>query len=112
MPMPTNIKVLFSLVAVLGTLCVALAVSGYEDIRTKETQLASARSDLTMLSPRAEKAKAFVSEVNVAEGWSMGPGYSKTGPFDTVELDGVLPDLVAKAVPQANAYGEPKAYGE
>ncbi len=28
MPMPTNIKVLFSLVAVLGILCVALAVSG------------------------------------------------------------------------------------
>jgi NAD(P)-dependent dehydrogenase (short-subunit alcohol dehydrogenase family) len=50
-------------------------------------------------------------QINVAEGWSNGPGYSKTGPFEVAELDRVLPDLIAKAVPQANAYGEPKAYG-
>ena len=51
-------------------------------------------------------------QVSVAEGWSLGPGYSKTGPFECAELDGVLPGLVATAVPQANAYGEPKAYGD
>jgi NAD(P)-dependent dehydrogenase (short-subunit alcohol dehydrogenase family) len=51
-------------------------------------------------------------QINVAEGWRIGPGYGKTGPFDVAELDGVLPDVIAKAVPQANAYGEPKAYGD
>ena len=50
-------------------------------------------------------------QVNVAEGWNNGPGYSKTGPFEVAELDEVLPAIVEKAVPQANAYGEPKAYG-
>ena len=51
--------------------------------------------------------------VDVAEGWRPGAeAYTKEGPFDVVELDGVLPGLVAKAHPQLNMHGEPKSYGE
>ncbi|MFN2538516.1 MAG: SDR family NAD(P)-dependent oxidoreductase [Mycobacteriales bacterium] len=50
-------------------------------------------------------------QVNVAEGWSQGPGHSRIGPFEVAELDEVLPGLVDKAAPQRNAYGEPKNYG-
>jgi len=49
--------------------------------------------------------------VSVAEGWRVGPGYEKEGGFTVDELDRVLPDLVAKAAPQTDAYGTPKAYG-
>ncbi|MGB8651139.1 MAG: SDR family NAD(P)-dependent oxidoreductase [Mycobacteriales bacterium] len=49
--------------------------------------------------------------VDVAEGWRPGPGYEKEGGFDVAELDQVLPDLVAKAAPQVDAYSQPKAYG-
>jgi NAD(P)-dependent dehydrogenase (short-subunit alcohol dehydrogenase family) len=49
--------------------------------------------------------------IDVAEGWRPGPSYTKQGPFDVAELDRVIPDLVARAHPQLNAYGEPKAYG-
>jgi NAD(P)-dependent dehydrogenase (short-subunit alcohol dehydrogenase family) len=49
--------------------------------------------------------------VDVAQGWSPGPSYTKEGGFTVDELDRVLPDLVAKAAPQLNAYGDPKTYG-
>ena len=49
--------------------------------------------------------------VSVAEGWRPGPAYEKEGPFDVAELDRHVPELVAQAAPQVDAYGNPKAYG-
>jgi NAD(P)-dependent dehydrogenase (short-subunit alcohol dehydrogenase family) len=43
--------------------------------------------------------------VSVAEGWVAGPGVSKGDRWDTAELGGVIPDLVAKAAPNANMGG-------
>ena len=49
--------------------------------------------------------------VSVAEGWGVGPALEKEGPFDVLELDAALPDLLARAVKQTDAYGRPKSYG-
>jgi NAD(P)-dependent dehydrogenase (short-subunit alcohol dehydrogenase family) len=49
--------------------------------------------------------------VSVAEGWRPGPAYEKEGGFTVAELDEVVPDLVARAAGQVDAYGRPKAYG-
>ena len=49
--------------------------------------------------------------VSPAEGWGVGPAYEKEGGFEVTELDRVLPDLIAKARPQTDAYGVRKSYG-
>ena len=49
--------------------------------------------------------------VSVAEGWGVGPAAEKEGPWDVAELDAIVPGLVAKAVAQTDAYGNPKSYG-
>jgi NAD(P)-dependent dehydrogenase (short-subunit alcohol dehydrogenase family) len=43
--------------------------------------------------------------ISVAEGWVAGPGVSKGDRWDAAELGGVVPDLVAKAAPNANMGG-------
>lgn len=44
--------------------------------------------------------------VSVAEGWHAGPGADKDGRWDPAELGSVVPDLVAKAAPNANMRGQ------
>jgi NAD(P)-dependent dehydrogenase (short-subunit alcohol dehydrogenase family) len=43
--------------------------------------------------------------ISVAEGWVAGPGVSKGDRWDAAELGGVVPDLVARAAPNANMGG-------
>jgi NAD(P)-dependent dehydrogenase (short-subunit alcohol dehydrogenase family) len=43
--------------------------------------------------------------ISVAEGWVAGPGASKGDRWDPAELGGIVPDLVAKAAPNANMGG-------
>ena len=43
--------------------------------------------------------------ITVAEGWVAGPGVYKDDRWDPAELGGVIPDLVAKAAPNANMGG-------
>jgi NAD(P)-dependent dehydrogenase (short-subunit alcohol dehydrogenase family) len=43
--------------------------------------------------------------ISVAEGWVAAPGVSKGDRWDAAELGGVIPDLVAKAAPNANMGG-------
>jgi len=43
--------------------------------------------------------------ISVAEGWVAGPGASKGDRWDPAELGQVVPDLVAKAAPNANMGG-------
>jgi NAD(P)-dependent dehydrogenase (short-subunit alcohol dehydrogenase family) len=66
-------------------------------------------SPLAQVNGRVFNVRA--GHVSVAEGWHPGPAYEKEGGFEVAELDGVLPDLIARAVPQVNAYGDAKAYG-
>jgi len=42
----------------------------------------------------------------VAEGWVAGPGADKHDRWDPAELGKVIPDLVAKAAPNANMGGK------
>ena len=49
--------------------------------------------------------------VSVAEGWRPGPAVEKEGTWQVAELDGLLPDLLAKAARQVDAYGRVKTYG-
>jgi NAD(P)-dependent dehydrogenase (short-subunit alcohol dehydrogenase family) len=44
--------------------------------------------------------------LSVAEGWVAGPGVEREGLFDTEELGSIVPDLVAKAAPNADMRGE------
>jgi NAD(P)-dependent dehydrogenase (short-subunit alcohol dehydrogenase family) len=44
--------------------------------------------------------------VSVAEGWHAGPGVDKGSRWEPAELGTVIPDLVAKAAPNANVRGE------
>ncbi|HUZ51343.1 MAG TPA: SDR family oxidoreductase [Streptosporangiaceae bacterium] len=44
--------------------------------------------------------------VSVAEGWHAGPGVDKGSRWEPAELGAVIPDLVAKAPPNANMLGE------
>lgn len=44
--------------------------------------------------------------VSVAEGWHAGPGVDKGSRWEPAELGTVIPDLVAKAAPNANTLGE------
>ncbi|MHB1519381.1 MAG: SDR family oxidoreductase [Acidimicrobiales bacterium] len=44
-------------------------------------------------------------QISVAEGWVAGPDASKGDRWDPAELNGVVPDLVAKAAPNANMSG-------
>lgn len=44
--------------------------------------------------------------VSVAEGWHAGPGTDKGSRWEPAELGTVIPDLVAKAAPNANMLGE------
>jgi NAD(P)-dependent dehydrogenase (short-subunit alcohol dehydrogenase family) len=44
--------------------------------------------------------------VSVAEGWHAGPGTDKGGRWEPAELGSVIPELVAKAAPNANMLGE------
>ncbi len=43
--------------------------------------------------------------ISVAEGWVAGPAASKGDRWDPAELGGVVPDLVARAAPNANMGG-------
>jgi NAD(P)-dependent dehydrogenase (short-subunit alcohol dehydrogenase family) len=45
-------------------------------------------------------------EISVAEGWVAGPAVDKGARWDPAELTEVIPDLVAKAAPNANMRGE------
>jgi hypothetical protein len=45
-------------------------------------------------------------EISVAEGWVAGPGADKHDRWDPAELGKVIPDLVAKAAPNANMGGK------
>jgi NAD(P)-dependent dehydrogenase (short-subunit alcohol dehydrogenase family) len=45
-------------------------------------------------------------EISVAEGWVAGPGKDKKDRWDPAELGQVIPDLVAKAAPNANMGGK------
>jgi len=49
--------------------------------------------------------------VSVAEGWRPGPAAEKEGTWEVAELDGLLPDLIARAARQVDAYGTVKSYG-
>ena len=49
--------------------------------------------------------------VSVAEGWRPGPAVEKEGSWEVAELDELLPDLIARAARQVDAYGAVKAYG-
>jgi NAD(P)-dependent dehydrogenase (short-subunit alcohol dehydrogenase family) len=44
--------------------------------------------------------------ISVAEGWVAGPGASKGDRWDPAELGGIVPDLVAKAAPNASIWGK------
>jgi NAD(P)-dependent dehydrogenase (short-subunit alcohol dehydrogenase family) len=44
--------------------------------------------------------------ISVAEGWVAGPGVSKGDRWDPAELGGIVPDLVAKAAPNAGMGGK------
>jgi NAD(P)-dependent dehydrogenase (short-subunit alcohol dehydrogenase family) len=46
--------------------------------------------------------------ISVAEGWVAGPGIDKQGRWDPAELSELIPDLVAKAAPNANMGGKRK----
>lgn len=50
--------------------------------------------------------------VSVAEGWRPGPAVEKEGTWAVGELDALLPDLIAKAARQVDAYGREKSYGD
>jgi NAD(P)-dependent dehydrogenase (short-subunit alcohol dehydrogenase family) len=43
--------------------------------------------------------------ISVAEGWVAGPATDKDGRWDPAELSGVIPDIVAKAAPNADMWG-------
>jgi NAD(P)-dependent dehydrogenase (short-subunit alcohol dehydrogenase family) len=43
--------------------------------------------------------------LSVAEGWVAGPGADKEGRWDPAELGAVIPELVAKAAPNADMWG-------
>ena len=49
--------------------------------------------------------------ISVAEGWHAGPGVDKGSRWEPAELGTVIPDLVAKAAPNANMLGEIAAEG-
>ncbi|GAY09607.1 SDR family oxidoreductase [Pseudonocardia sp. N23] len=44
--------------------------------------------------------------ISVAEGWSAGPSADKGARWDAAELGEVVPDLVARAAPNADMWGE------
>ena len=46
--------------------------------------------------------------ISVAEGWVAGPGLDKGDRWEPSELGGLIPDLVAKAAPNANMGGQRK----
>jgi NAD(P)-dependent dehydrogenase (short-subunit alcohol dehydrogenase family) len=43
--------------------------------------------------------------LSVDEGWVEGPSADKDDRWETAELSGVIPDLVARAAPNANMFG-------
>jgi NAD(P)-dependent dehydrogenase (short-subunit alcohol dehydrogenase family) len=43
--------------------------------------------------------------ITVVEGWVAGPSIDRHGPWQPAELDDVIPDLVAKAAPNADGMG-------
>ena len=43
--------------------------------------------------------------ISVAEGWHAGPGADKDDRWDPAELGKIVPDLVAKAAPNADMMG-------
>jgi len=48
----------------------------------------------------------YGNEITVAEGWHAGPRISQEQAWDPAELGKVIPDLVAKAAPNANTHGD------
>jgi hypothetical protein len=51
-------------------------------------------------------------KVSVAEGWHMGPEKSKEGLWTVEELRTVVPELVARAAPNANMQGKILGQGD
>jgi hypothetical protein len=45
------------------------------------------------------------SRITVLEGWANGPAATHPSRWDPAELSAVVPDLVAKAAPNADALG-------
>ncbi len=66
-------------------------------------------SPLAKVNGRVFNVRA--GHVSVAEGWSIGPASEKEGAWEVAELDELLPDLIARAAPQTDAYGAAKTYG-
>lgn len=48
---------------------------------------------------------AWGGRISVLEGWVAGPSVDRRGIWDPVELGDVIPDLVAKAAPNADGMG-------
>ncbi len=70
-----------------------------------------------LASPEAKDVTGRVfnvagGSISVAEGWVAGPGVEKDGRWDPAELGKVVPDLVAKAAPNAKTDGKRYAPGE
>ena len=64
-----------------------------------------------LASPEAQDITGRVfdvggGKVSVAEGWHMGPEKSKEGLWTVEELRTVVPELVARAAPNANMQGK------
>jgi NAD(P)-dependent dehydrogenase (short-subunit alcohol dehydrogenase family) len=51
------------------------------------------------------------SELNVAEGWHSGPGVRQPGTWVPADLGAVVPELVAKAAPNSDMWGQPIVAG-
>ena len=47
----------------------------------------------------------FGGHISVAEGWVEGPAADKEDRWDSAELGSIVPDLVARAAPNANMLG-------
>ena len=45
-------------------------------------------------------------KISVLEGWVAGPSVERRKTWDVTELDDIIPELVAKAAPNANGMGE------
>ena len=77
---------------------------------TPSTRPTSRRSSSGWAAPSPRTSPAASStcmggNISVAEGWVAGPGQDKGDRWDPAELGKVVPDLVAKAAPNANMGG-------
>ena len=80
---------------------------------TPSTRPTSRRSSSGWAAPSPRTSPAASStcmggNISVAEGWVAGPGQDKGDRWEPAELGKVVPDLVAKAAPNANMGGRRK----